>query len=228
MKKNTKRKTDASSSKEGLSTRQLILEQANLMINGIGVVDFRIDKLASALGLSPGNITYHFPKKEDISNALWDQCISECASACDYYMTPLLDIKQLYLFSRSIAATMLRYKGVLCYKLGDIGVINRSEKRIHEIMDESGTQYQKHLEVLSGNGYLKLPGSDPVRRLTLQSLLLTSFWWINHSVMCYPDENPEKLVDRYAFMMIYPLKPFLTERGFGQFSDIIDSLKKNK
>lgn len=225
MKKNIHRGSKAPVPKEAISTKQLILDKANQMINSIGVVDFRIDKLASSLGLSPGNITYHFPKKENISNALWDQYLAESMSTSEYYKTSLFDIKQLYLFSRTIALAMVKYKGVICYKLGDIGVIDRAEEKIAALRINSRKQYDDQMLTLEKNGYCKRPQDKQLRTLTFKVCSLVTYWWINHSILCYPGDRSDGVIDHYAFLMIYPLRPFLTEKGLHQFDNILGSMK---
>lgn len=99
----------------GTSTRELIIASANKIINRTGVVDFRIETLAQSLSLSPGNITYHFPKKEDIIAAIWEEYMAIMRDATAEMITPLLDIKQLFLYFRTAAAKAINYVGVTTY-----------------------------------------------------------------------------------------------------------------
>ena len=82
-----------------VSTREMILRRSLELINARGMVDFRIDTLAQSLGLSPGNITYHFSRKEDICVALWEQYLEDYGQVVRS-LTTLLDMKQLFLLNR--------------------------------------------------------------------------------------------------------------------------------
>lgn len=52
------------------STRQRILEQARLLFNERGYNGVSMGDIADAVGISKGNLTYHFNKKEAIMEAL--------------------------------------------------------------------------------------------------------------------------------------------------------------
>ena len=52
------------------STRDAILDHALTAINAHGVERLGMRDIARELGLSPGNLTYHFPTKEDLLIAL--------------------------------------------------------------------------------------------------------------------------------------------------------------
>lgn len=52
------------------STRQRILDHALSRFNDAGVEAVGIREIARELGLSPGNVSYHFPRKDDLVAAL--------------------------------------------------------------------------------------------------------------------------------------------------------------
>ena len=55
-----------------LKTRDKILEATITAFNEQGYSNVSMQKLAENMGLSPGNLTYHFRKKEDLMIALYD------------------------------------------------------------------------------------------------------------------------------------------------------------
>ncbi|MEG2318629.1 MAG: TetR/AcrR family transcriptional regulator, partial [Rikenellaceae bacterium] len=59
-------KKEAKIDRTNVTTRELIMQKTLEIVNDRGMADFRVDLLSSTLGLSPGNITYHFDKKEDL------------------------------------------------------------------------------------------------------------------------------------------------------------------
>lgn len=53
-------------------TRQAILDTAKTLFSQRGYNDVSIGEIAGALGISKGNLTYHFKKKEEIMEAILD------------------------------------------------------------------------------------------------------------------------------------------------------------
>lgn len=229
MKVNVKTKAPVLVSKEhGNTTRQMILNRANEIINNVGMVDFRIDALATSLGLSPGNITYHFPKKEDIGNAIWEQGNMELVQALDHYITPLLDIKQLFLFYKFLISNTYKYKGVACYKLGDLGLLEKGKETSNVLANVLARRYNEKLGYLISNEYLVKIEDKQISALTYDIQSVCLGWWVGHAVALDDKEgiNVNSMFDKYAMMLIYPLVPFLTESGKKQLSGIISLVKK--
>lgn len=63
----------------GESTPDRILSTSLRLFNGNGVDRVPIYKIASTLSISPGNLTYHFAKKQDIIYALIDRLEKDAA-----------------------------------------------------------------------------------------------------------------------------------------------------
>jgi len=58
--------------KRGVSTRQRIVERSVELFNRASVQSVAIEHIASDLGMSPGNLTYHFRHKRDLIRAALD------------------------------------------------------------------------------------------------------------------------------------------------------------
>lgn len=211
--------------KSGISTRDVILDKASQLINRTGVVDFRIEALATSLDLSPGNITYHFPKKEDIVNSIWDQYLSNVTSITDQLLTPLLDFKQLFLFHRSSALKAVDKLGVAVYFYGDMGVLMQENEIYRQHVKEARSIFYESYKILIRNGYLQNIESELMRNLTFESQFLVLRWWFNHAINNTDNiEEITALTDKYMVMAIYPLVPYMTEKGKRQFESILEVL----
>lgn len=211
--------------KSGISTRDVILDKASQIINRTGVVDFRIEALATSLDLSPGNITYHFPKKEDIVNSIWDQYISNVTSITDQLLTPLLDIKQLFLFHRSSAIKAVEKLGVTVYFYGDMGILMQENEIYMKHVKDARDLFYESYKILIRNGYLKNIESEMMKNLTFESQFLVLRWWFNHAMNnTASTEEITALTDKYMVMALYPLVPYMTEKGKHQFESILEVL----
>ena len=211
--------------KVGESTREVILKKANEIINRTGVVDFRIEALATALNLSPGNITYHFPKKDDIISAIWQNYLSEIEVMAEEVVTPLLDIKQLFLLCRNLSVKTLSYVGVVVHYYGDIGVLIRDNEFYNAQVQTARTSLFAVYNVLAINGLMR-PIEDPIlKELTLEAQLMPLRWWINHAMLKGDMDSAASRLDNYMAVSIYPLTPYLTPEGRSQFDSILKVIK---
>lgn len=210
--------------KGGKSTRLTILSKANDMISEFGMTDFRIDNLSKLLSLSPGNITYHFPKKEDISTALWDDVIENIPVIYSNHFTPLFDIKQLFLLLRAIFIENYKYRGVIAYKLGDMAVLKRTVLlNDNNLYKNVSTVFYDMLCVLNKNGYIKEYSKESIR--SEHDLIIGLLFWffINESLKGNEKDDVNLMAHDYGVTVIYPLVNMMTERGIVQFNDILNT-----
>ncbi len=221
----TARQTRMAAKRAGTSTRELIIARANEIINRTGVVDLRIETLAQSLGLSPGNITYHFPKKEDIITAIWDEYTATMRDATSEIITPLLDIKQLYLYFRTAAAKAINYVGVTAYYFGDMGALIRENETFRYQIQHARDLIFTAYDTLARNGYM-VPIEDPqLKELTFNAQMTMLRWWINHALTKCSQSELGSVMDRYISLSLLQLLPYLTESGRRQFAHVINLLK---
>jgi AcrR family transcriptional regulator len=74
------------SKQETHRTASRILHHSLLLYNGFGEHNVSTTAITKDLGISPGNLYYHFPSKDSITNALLDQHVgqmNEVLAACD-------------------------------------------------------------------------------------------------------------------------------------------------
>ena len=58
---------------DALSTHDAILDRGMQLFNEIGIESVSVNRVAESLGISPGNLTYHFKRKEHLVAALLDR-----------------------------------------------------------------------------------------------------------------------------------------------------------
>lgn len=207
------------------STRYLIVAGANEIINRTGVVDFRIEMLAQALSLSPGNITYHFPKKEDIITAIWEEYTAVMQEMTEEMITSLLDIKQLFLYFRTAASKAIGYAGVTSYYFGDMGALLREHATFRDQIEHYRNEIFAGYDTLVRNGYMN-PIEDPkIKELTFDSQMTMLRWWVDHAMTQYPEQDLPMATDKYIALSLLQLLPYLTEAGQRQFASIVNLIK---
>lgn len=205
---------------EEFSTREMILRRALELINARGMVEFRIDTLATSLGLSPGNITYHFSRKEDICVALWEQYLDEYDKIVRS-LTTLLDLKQFYLQNRAGINLTYRYRGVVTFRNSDIGALGRDAEagRVNE--EKHSAIVRRAVELLDRNGYLDRQAAEEVRNGSRTFHYIVSRWGINFAYQTYPPEEVESRLDYVALLSLHALYPLLNRKGQEEFAEIL-------
>lgn len=223
----TKGKAKSTEKKENYNTRDLILSKSLEIINHVGVVDFRIETIAEELGLSPGNITYHFSRKEDICVVLWEQFI-EKFKAFNMSLSGMLDLKQTYLIFRTMTYLFYDYRGVVIFRGGDIGAMSRDLKHHRTILETSNDFSKAIVSILQKNGLLASGRNETLNEISVDYEFLIRRWWINLAYIENPKGQLKERINEYALLILYSFYPFFTDKGKEEFNFISQIVEKGE
>lgn len=211
------------------STRQQILAKSLEIINNSGMVSFRIDTLATALNLSPGNITYHFSRKEDISVALWDTYLQEY-NAVERQLTNLLDLKQVYLLNRINIQLNYKYRGVLAFRSSDRSAMLRDRQQGRDNEAVHHTITRSVMEILAYKGYVDTEATNLDKLYEMERVVhyMSMRWGINFAYQSYPVGTVEQNIDKISLLCLHAMYPLFTEKGRKEFEEIAQIIDANE
>lgn len=203
-----------------VSTYRTILDRSIEMTNELGVVDFRIDSLAASLKLSPGNITYHFAKKEEICSMIWSEYLVELQQKAAS-LSSILDLKQLYLVIKDIAVIMYRYRGVVCYMGGEVKSLEIEGESSASYMNIIRDLFKRATMLLERNGYLNHT-SGRMAEIAMLHHVAQMRWWINFYIIesVVSKSSEEMIVRECALSILYSLYPDMSELGRREAEEI--------
>ncbi|MTI47272.1 TetR/AcrR family transcriptional regulator [Sporosalibacterium faouarense] len=112
------------------SIRQKILETSKKLFNEKGFNNVSIQEIASALGISKGNLTYYFRKKEEIIEAIVKEC-----PRCDNPKAPdnLEDLDQYFHFMHNVIQENAFYFWHYAQMLQLSTTLKDEQRKVYEI-----------------------------------------------------------------------------------------------
>ena len=204
-----------------MKTREKILLQALDLFNQKGVDQVSVLEISQTMGISYGNLTYHFKKKDDLVRALYVQMQHELDAAINhlvqrifeetYYLTlvnELLQVTWKYRFLYlSINSLMNQYpfirEGEKSYSATRNKILNRGKKYL---IDE---------------GYLK-PESDNHYELLIRNLNMILYAWIVDAELFHEGDVAAKIED-YATLFYGIALTNVTEKGRTLYYQIVQN-----
>lgn len=204
-----------------MKTREKILLQALDLFNQKGVDQVSVLEISQTMGISYGNLTYHFNKKDDLVQALYVQMQHELDAAINhlvqrifeetYYLklvNELLQVTWKYRFLYlSINSLMNQYpfirEGEKSYSATRNKILNRGKKYL---IDE---------------GYLK-PESDSHYELLIRNLNMILYAWIVDAELFHEGEVAAKIGD-YATLFYGIALTNVTEKGRTLYYQIVQN-----
>ena len=204
-------------------TAERILSTALGLFNRYGEPNVATTLIASDMGISPGNLFYHFPSKELLVNALFDAYSADIErllpAAAD-----VRDLEHAWFFIHSLFELIWRHRFV--YRdLNDLLSKNRHlEAQLQAILQHKQQAFEALLSGLQQQGLLSQSGLERHSCATHMVVLLT--WWLSYEYVQNPrhaleDTNADHSALRGAQQVLGLLLPYLGERPKSQLQALI-------
>lgn len=204
----------------GADTRQRILDTARVLFNEQGLHQVGVRDVARALGMSPGNLAYHFPTKDDLVGALSLELHEHMARTL---IEPLPAKVPLSLFYRTVVLAMrniLVYRFVLLSHV-DASTQTRAHQRARDAMrTRVHARDQRLLQGLVAAGHLNPRKLAAAPFLQEQAELISSGWLTMAQRRGWTDD--EATVLHYAKVGTALFAPFCTAAGTRELRRILD------
>jgi AcrR family transcriptional regulator len=160
-----------------MNTRERILTMALDLFNESGTAPVSTNHIADALGISPGNLYYHFRNKEQIIRALFEQLFAQwdrLYSLPGDHIPTLADLQQLV---RATFSINWNYRFIYRELIALLRRDDQLQRRWVEIRARGFAGFRELFDRFVAAGTLRPPG-DPaaVTRLAELCWLISEFW----------------------------------------------------
>lgn len=193
-----------------MKRREKILVTALEMFNESGLHAVGVREIAKKLSISVGNLTYHFPKKEDIVTEILWLLNKQNTNLYEDFFIDEPSLESFLQLMKGIFENQYEYRGV---------VISAVEvKRVYEQYYDFNAVEEKRLTILSTiitklikAGELKLNGSGKDFMVSFMSLF--SQYWIQEAFVTYGELSKEEVIEKYLLLLSQQLAIFATPQG---------------
>jgi len=199
------------------STKDRILDTALVLFNTSGLAKVSLRTIANKMGISQGNLNYHYKKREDIITSLYFQLVENINDN----MPPLSPktpqtLKLLFHISEAIMDNFFDYRFFL---LDFVQIIRENEKiKTHykELSQIREQQFAGIFNQMIDNGVMraeKLP--NEYHFLYKRFQILGDFWLSSAATTQQPISK--KRITEYAQIINQMIYPYLTKKGQKEF-----------
>lgn len=158
-------------------TAERILEVSLALFNRFGEPHVSTTLIAAELRISPGNLYYHYPAKDELVNSLYERYQKR--------LLPLLaaspevhDVEDAWFFMHSLFERVWEFR-FLYRDLGDLLTRNRHlETEIQGILELKRQAFRSILDQLEHGGVLSIDAEERALCATQMVVMLT--WWLSY------------------------------------------------
>lgn len=186
-----------------------ILQTAKLLFNQQGYEAVSMRDIARAVGISVGNLTYHFPRKADILLTLLS--LSRNPGLYTIEVHTLSDMDTLI---RNLLLSVVDYS----FYFRDVGhFMADDELKQNEFLssDIIRQNFLQGLKQLVKEGYFKPEFTPALAQAMGNFMLLSHYSWAQHTILS--GEDPSIALDRFTDEHWAVLAPYFSEKGTAEF-----------
>ncbi|MEM9829512.1 MAG: TetR/AcrR family transcriptional regulator [Bacteroidota bacterium] len=203
-----------------MSTQQKILEASLQLFNDRGISTVSLRDIADEVGISVGNLQYHFKKREDIIEALYFELVGKIDSVFSLKTDDLLQSALNVLVE--VFTILYEYH----FFLLDFTTITRKNRKIKshyaELSRRREEAFLKAVDDLIENGFFR----EELLKNEYQSLfkrieVISNFWF--SSILIQADVLSESSIEEYSLLISQSIYPYLTDEAKSQYATIFPS-----
>jgi AcrR family transcriptional regulator len=205
----------ASQTKKPRRTAERILDTTLDLFNRLGEPNVSTTLISAEMGISPGNLYYHYPAKEELITRLfdrYDQALTELLRAAD----EVADVEDAWLFFHMLFELIWAYR-FLYRDLNDLLSNNRKlETHFQFVLQRKTRAVQAVLSGIGRGAGLSIEGRDVEPVATAMVVVLTywlSFEYVKNPRKALEPESAGPALLRGAFHVLTLLAPYLDEDG---------------
>jgi AcrR family transcriptional regulator len=192
--------------------KQEILQKALEQFNKKGYSDVGVRELARMLGISPGNLSYHFSKKEDILMALLEEFSAQNNSLYEHYRSLTPTNAHFLELMKNIFDSQYQYRGVyIGNQYVQAELQSRDRFNYQSIAAKRVATFQEIFRGLDAAGQLSVNDED-INFLVAYITLFARFW-ISEATLFNKSPDKHQTIRHYLLLMAKQLSLFATKKG---------------
>ncbi len=169
-------------------TAERILEVTLDLFNRFGEPNVSTTLISAELKISPGNLYYHYPAKEELVNALfnrYEQGLTELLGASD----GVHDVEDAWFFLHSLFELIWKFR-FLYRDLNDLLSNNRRlETHFQWVLHQKTQAVRRLLDGMSASGVLHIDARE--RETTSTSMVVVLTYWLSFEYVLNPRQAME-------------------------------------
>jgi AcrR family transcriptional regulator len=192
-------------------TAERILETSLDLFNRFGEPNVSTTLISAELGISPGNLYYHYPAKDELINSLFDRyekSLSELLNASD----GVRDVEDAWFFMHTLFERIWQYR-FLYRDLNDLLSKNRRlETHFQAVLKNKTRAIRAMLDGMSRAGSLAIDSREVEATATSMVVVLTywlSFEYVRDPRHALEPETAQLALLRGAHQVLNLLAPYL-------------------
>jgi AcrR family transcriptional regulator len=199
-----------------MKTSDKILDTALCLFNRKGLAPVTLRTIAKEMGISQGNLNYHFKKRDDIIEALYFRLVAEMDMSFLETEYLKIGIQLLYSMSSSIMNNTFKYR----FFMSDFTQIMRDSEKIKKhftgLVKMREEQLSGMFQMMIQDGLMRSERLPNEYFYLYKRVQILGDFWIS-SAEIEKTRIEKNTIAEYLEMITQSIYPYLTEKGIKEY-----------
>lgn len=203
-----------------MTTKERILAKSLELFNLHGLKEVTLRRIAKALGMSQGNLNYHFKTKGEIVSALYFELVAKMDAEMQAVAQEQPVMSFLYQSSYATMSGLYAYRFILkdLYKVLQMDTQLRTHYLALQQVREA--QYLQLFQAMSEGNLIRPEEFEGEYKRLHERMNILGDNWINAAELFRPGEA--SAVAHYCDLLFEVIYPYLTEEGKRQYWKLVE------
>lgn len=199
------------------TTKQKILIKSLKLFNDKGISKTSLRTIADEVGISVGNLQYHFKKREDIIEVLYFQLVEKMDAifkkSTEDFLKTFLNI------SKEIITILYEYNFFLLDFVTITRKNNKIKKHYSELSKRREIETLKMIDVLIANNLFREELlKNEYKNLFKRIEVISNFWF--SSILIQADSLSKASIQEYSLLISQSIYPYLTDEAKSKYVNL--------
>lgn len=193
-----------------MSTKDRILETALSMLNEQGIHKITIRHIAQEMGISHGNLGYHYPNMSAILLALYEQLVGRFDQVFSAYGGEDFAEGHFFAYVDRMSDIFYAYRFLFLDFVGICRLVPEIRQHYRALHQQRNAYFQELISQMRDKGMLRPDCSTDEFMNMVKTLTIVSDFWLPHCEIL-GSEDPEENRGAFRELIVGVVRPYVTE-----------------
>ena len=199
-----------------MDTKEKILKAALTLFNNKGTEWTTVRDIAKKVGISHGNLCYHFPTTDHIIEQLYLNLVAELDKEMDQMQKENQPSEEIFKGTRILFDLLYKYKFLMLNFVDIMRRLPKINKHYRQLQQRRNSEFKVIFKNLVSQGLMRPEIYPGYFDHLLINMTIIGDFWISHSEILYTGSEKNKL-DFFYQVTSSIFLPLLTEKGLAIF-----------
>lgn len=204
-----------------MKTKDKILQVALKQFNELGIEPVSIRTIASEIGISAGNLTYHYKNTDKIIYALYLQLVEELGRSLEHVISQSPDIQWMYEATAYNCRMMWKYRFLLIDFVAVSRRISDIRDHFRQLVKMRQWQIREAISEMIDLGLFIPEWQEGMYDRYILRMIIMSDAWIPDAEIHFEGQE-EEIIPFYTELIVSSIQPFLTDKGRAAYVAIVE------